>query len=188
MLKPYLRKNQHNPHSTSLRGPRLMRGALFFVACSLGFLTLAQVAHANSPDAKKPTEITADHVEFDDQDGTAYYQGHVISKQGSRLLHSDTLKIFRGQNNQIEMMHATGQPSRFQAQPDPNKPIGFGKANDIKYYPEEDKAVLVGNAELEQNGDIIRGPEIVYFFSTGKMISSNSEGRTTVVIQSRKGD
>jgi len=153
----------------------------------LFWLTSPLTLAADKPDSKQPINIESNYAEFDDQKGTAFYKGHVISIQGSRHMVSDTLTIYRGKDNKIDLMVATGKPARFKSRPNPDKPEGQGKANTIRYYPREDKAILIDDAELTQNGDIINGKQLTYFFQKGLLISEpKAKSRTRVILQPKE--
>ncbi len=137
-----------------------------------------------TPDSEQPLKIESSFVEFDDQKGIATYTGNVIANQGSRHLTADKLTIYRGENNKIDVMIAIGEPAHFQSQPDLQKPMGFGTANTIKYFTKEDKVDLIGNAKLEQDGDIVEGHFLIYFFQSGLLKSEPSiHQRTTVTLK-----
>lgn len=139
-------------------------------------------------DPKQPIKITANNVEFDDKLGTAIYTGNVIAQQGSRHLTAAKLTLYRNNQNKIALIIATGTPAHFQAQPNLNKPINSGIANTIKYFPQEDKADLIGNATITQEGNSISGPWLIYFFKSG-LLKTNFTGkqRTTVILQPNSG-
>jgi lipopolysaccharide export system protein LptA len=142
---------------------------------------------APKADSEYPIKIQSNQAEFDDGKGTAIYTGDVIVDQGSRHLTAEKLTIYRGEDKKISSMIAIGNPARFQSQPNPQKPVGHGKAKTIKYYPNEDKADLIEDAELIQEGNTIQGPFLVYFFETGVLKSKNSsKQRTTVILESKK--
>lgn len=145
-------------------------------------------AEETIPDAQQPLNIESVHVEFDDQHGTAIYTGFVIADQGSRHLTSDKLTIYRGKDNKIELVIAIGTPAHFQSQQDPNKPIEFGTADTIKYFPNENKVDLIGNASLEQDGNSITGPFLSYFFTTSLLKSESSPIQQTTVILKPKSE
>ena len=141
------------------------------------------LATTTTPDAEQPLKIESSTVEFDDQQGIATYIGDVIAKQGSRQLTADKLVIYRGKDTKIELIIATGNPAHFQSQANPAKPIGYGTADTIKYFPDKDKVYLIKNASLEQGGDIIKGYWLIYFFQTGLLKSKPSvHQRTTVIL------
>lgn len=138
-------------------------------------------------DSEQPVNIKSDKASFDHNDGLASYTGKVTVDQGSRHLLSDNLTIKRDKNNRIKVIIATGKPARFRSQPDSKKAISYGKANTIKYYPQQDKVDLLDDAELNQNGDTVKGPILNYNFTTGnlKTISSIDE-RATFILQPKR--
>lgn len=145
-----------------------------------------------NPDESQPIQIQSDSAEFDDKKGTALYRGNVLMTQGTRQLISDTLLIQRDGHGKIELMIATGLPARFQAQlsPEhPEKPLGHGQANTVKFFPKEDKIYLFENAELTENDNTIKGDSLTYFINT-KVLSANPVPgkRTTVILAPRKKD
>lgn len=140
-------------------------------------------------DSDQPVIINSDYAEFDDKNGLATYTSNVVTDQGSRHLTADTLVIQRGADNEISLITATGAPAEFKAQPDLNKAMTYGKAKTIKYYPDEDKALFIENAELIQNDNIIKGQLLTYYFNTGLLISQSTQAsRTTVILQPKNDD
>lgn len=138
-------------------------------------------------DSDKPVTIHSNSASFDHNKGIAVYNGQVTVDQGSRHLTSDKLTIKRDENNRIKIMIATGKPARFKSQAAITKPIGYGKANLIKYYPQKDSVDLLGNAQLMQNGDTVSGPILQYNFTTGILQSkSTRKARSTVVLQPKR--
>ena len=163
--------------------------SLSLLIVSLGYLTGHAFANETNqkPDSEQPIKIESNQAEFDDGKGTAIYIGNVVVDQGSRHLTADKLTIYRGKDNKISKMIAVGHPARFHSQPNPEKPAGRGKANTIKYYPNEDKVDLIDNAELTQEGNTVNGPFLVYFFETGVLKSKGTaQRRTTVILESKK--
>lgn len=138
-------------------------------------------------DAEQPIKIQANNAKFDNTTGIATYTGNVIVIQGSRHLAADKLLIQRGTDNSIKSITAIGKPAKFHSQPDPTKPIKYGRANTIKYYPQQNKVNLLKNAELTQDGDTIRGPMISYNFATGDLkTKSSTKERTTFTLQPKR--
>ena len=139
-------------------------------------------------DAEQPVHIKSDKVNFDHNSGIALYSGNVKVNQGSRRLQSDNLTIKRDKNNKINVIIATGKPATFKSQEDPKKPVSFGKANTIKYYPQAEKVDLLDEAELTQNGDTIQGPILNYNFITGNLKTKSSKhSRATFILQPKRG-
>lgn len=134
-----------------------------------------------------PITIQSDSAEFDDKSGTATYHHHVILSQETRQVTADKLTIQRNPSGHIAHIIATGKPAHFQIRLHPTKPLIIGHANTIKYFPEEEKIVLIENAELNQEGNIIRGPYLNYLLKS-EVLSSEARpgGHTEVIIPNMK--
>lgn len=137
------------------------------------------------PDKDQPISIKSDNGDFNDKTGIAIYHGNVIMIQGSRHLTADKLIIERDSNGKINTMIAYGHKklAKFRFQPDPAKPVGYSSAKVIKFFPNKDLMIFIGQAELQQNSDLIRGAYLVYHMDTGILNSkSKTNQRTTVII------
>jgi lipopolysaccharide export system protein LptA len=154
-----------------------------------GFIVLAILGLINqrvNSNEKPAIEINADFAEFDDKKGTVIYQGNVVMSQGNRQLTSDTLVIQRDSHGKINFMIATGSPAHFQIDSEPEKPLSHGQSNTIKYFPNQDKILFIGNAELTQNTNTVYGDKLSYFLKTRVLSSELVPGkRTTVILPSR---
>jgi lipopolysaccharide export system protein LptA len=138
-------------------------------------------------DSDQPVYITADNANFDNIKGIAEYEGNVVVNQGSRHLEANKLTIQRDADNQIKVMTAIGDPANFKSQPDADKPVGYGSAKIIKYYPQQNKVDLLENAKLMQNGDTLSGPKLSYNFVTEVLQGKSSkQQRTTVILQPKR--
>lgn len=125
--------------------------------------------------------IQSDSAEFDDKKGTAKYYDHVVMDQGSRHLTSDRLTIERNQQGKIGLMVALGYPAQFEEQKEASK--SFGHANILKYYPNDEKIILLEDAELTQQEKTIRSEHLTYFLNSGLLTAAPKPGsRTTIII------
>ncbi len=184
--KKLLRSSKFFPEGKGRAIARQIRELCLLVGIGITCNSSAVLATVSttSRDADQPMTIRSKAAEFDDEKSVAIYKGNVMAIQGSRLLNCTNLTIHRNKNNKIGLVLATGNPAKFYAQPNTNKPNGIGTANIIKYFPEEDKVILLGNATLEQDGDAISGELLTYYFEKGLLISEKTTpSRTTVVLQ-----
>jgi lipopolysaccharide export system protein LptA len=152
------------------------------------FLPLHAIAAplSSSSDKQQPIQIQSASVEFDEKKGTALYRGQVVFQQGTRHLTADSLLIKKDLQGKIESVLAKGKPAQFKAKPNPAKPFVTGHANILHYLPNQDKILLIQNAELTQNDDTIRGESLSYQLSTQVLTSNPVAGqRTTVILAPR---
>ncbi len=140
--------------------------------------TLKQQDTSNEP----PITIASESAEFDDKKGIAIYKQNVTLDQGNRHLQADTLTIERNKSGNLGKITAIGKPAHFQILPNPSRPVITGHANTIHYFPEEEKILLIDNAELTQQGNIIRGAYLSYLLKSEVLSSEARPGKRTQVI------
>ncbi|WP_293443368.1 lipopolysaccharide transport periplasmic protein LptA [Persephonella sp.] len=110
---------------------------------------------------KEPVVIEADTLEYLKKNSMIIYKGNVVVKKGDFTLKSDLLKIFLDEKGDIKKIIATGNV-RFV------KGNRKGKSEKAEYFKDKNYLILLGNAELQQNSNIIEGDEIVYYLDTEK--------------------
>ncbi len=122
---------------------------------------------------KKPVVIEADTLRYDKKAQIAIYEGNVVVKSEDFELFSEQLKIFLDENGDIKKIVAIGDV-HFQ------KGNRKGKSNRAEYYRDKNLIILKGNAELQQDNNVIEGDEIVYQMDTEKaeVMGKNKRVRT----------
>ncbi|WP_457639421.1 lipopolysaccharide transport periplasmic protein LptA [Persephonella sp.] len=141
--------------------------ALFLVS---GFTT---VYGKEGKTAEKPVVIEADTLEYDKNRQVIVYKGNVVVKKEDFTLWSDLLKIFLNKEGDIEKILAIGNV-RFV------KGDRKGKSEEAEYFKDKNYIILKGNAQLQQNNNIIEGDEIVYYIDSEKaeVVGKNKRVRT----------
>ncbi|WP_456383412.1 lipopolysaccharide transport periplasmic protein LptA [Persephonella sp.] len=121
----------------------------------------------------KPIVIEADTLEYDKKDQIIVYTGNVVVKKDDFTLWSDKLKIFLDQKGDIKKILAVGNV-RFV------KGNRKGKSEEAEYYKDKNYIILKGNAQLQQDNNIIEGDEIIYYIDTEKaeVVGKNKRVRT----------
>ncbi|MBK3331456.1 lipopolysaccharide transport periplasmic protein LptA [Persephonella atlantica] len=122
---------------------------------------------------KKPVVIEADTLRYDKKAQIAIYEGNVTVKSDDFRLFSEKLKIFLDENGDIKKIIAEGNVRFY-------KGNRKGKSDRAEYYRNKDLIVLLGNAELQQDNNIIEGDEIIYHMDTEKaeVVGKNKRVRT----------
>ncbi|HHG74618.1 MAG TPA: lipopolysaccharide transport periplasmic protein LptA [Persephonella sp.] len=110
---------------------------------------------------KEPIVIEADTLEYLKKNSMIIYKGNVVVKKGDFTLKSDLLKIFLDEKGDIKKITATGNV-RFV------KGNRKGKSEKAEYFKDKNYLILSGNAELQQDSNIIEGEEIIYYLDTEK--------------------
>lgn len=140
---------------------------------------------ALNSDAQKTTHMTADKVVYNRNSHISTYIGHVKFSQGTTSLTADKVIVYDRENsNKIYKIVAFGKRAHYSTLPEGKKALLHAKANTIKYYPQKNIAILIGNAEVTQKDNSMSGMRITY--NTKKdtiLLTPKTKGRARVVFQ-----
>ena len=104
-----------------------------------------------------PVVVEAQKLTYNDKEKVATYIGDVVTQHGSTVITGDKLTIF---------FDPTGKHIRkiiVEGNVHIKDPRGEGWCEKLIYYPFEEKVVLIGNARLKQNDNLIIGDKIVAY-------------------------
>lgn len=143
--------------------------------------------YARQQDLTKTIYFESDSLLYNSETKLGIYQGHIKLTQGSGVLTADYATSYSDQNGQIIKVIATGNPARYRALIFPNQPKLIATGNTIYYYPQKDWLEAVGNAEIVQGQNHLKGPQINYDFKK-KTVGSpvSKEGHTQILIAPMK--
>lgn len=147
---------------------------------SFTFLT---PVYAYPKDMPQTIYFESDTLSYNNETKLGVYQGHIKLTQGSGVLTANYATSYSDQNGQITKVVAIGNPARYRALIFPNRPKLIATGNTIYYYPQKDWLEAVGNAEIVQGQNHVKGPQINYDFkkkTVGSPISK--EGHTQILI------
>lgn len=125
------------------------------------FTLFSASTQALPEDWEQEAVILANAAEFDRKNDVVIYTGDVQLTQGTLRIESDRLTVY-GKNEQIEKAIAEGEPARYQQQIQAEEPLTHAEALTIEYYALEQQAVLIGQAKLRQEGNVMTGDKIHY--------------------------
>lgn len=147
-------------------------------------LISGSIAYALPSDQQQPFKIAADNVQIDHNTGITTYHHHVFVDQGSTHLTADLMTTLNDPQNQLTEIIASGKQAIYRTMTDSKKPELIAKADTIKYYPLQNRILLLGNANVKQGDNVFTGPIIEYNTKLQTVISSAAQyGRTTMIIQ-----
>jgi len=153
----------------------------------------ANYISANSDDIKQVIKIAANKARLDDKQGIATYMGDVIIEQGTLKINADEVIIKRNQKKEADLFIATGAPALYQQELD-NKNLVKAHANTIEYHISGNLVKLLKNAQIESDGNVFTGEQIIYDI-TAQVINSGSvaqknkpNSRINIIIQPQKHD
>jgi lipopolysaccharide export system protein LptA len=153
-----------------------------------------------APPGEFPLHITAAKMEADQNAGVVIFSGQVKATYGESTLYSDTLRVFF-QPKPAEAKGkapAPGAPEAAAAQETPGKSpleglggnkidriVAQGQVRFVKedqvatgqtatYYKERDEVVLVGNPQMWQGENNLKGERIIFNLKNNKMLVESS--------------
>ena len=127
----------------------------------LALAALPMLSWALSSDRQQPMLIEANRVELDDATGTSIYRGRVKVAQGSLILTGETMTV-HSKGNDIEKVIMEGTPATYQQRPDNKDQDVHAKALRMEYYTNPQHIILLKQAEVEQQGNVLRSERIKY--------------------------
>lgn len=134
-----------------------------------------------------PISIQSDHLEYNHQTGIVTHKGHVVVKQGNKILKADSLLMYNETSHHaLSKMVAKGSPQHlatFQGKIKENQPLLEGQALTISYFPKTQKLLLEGNALLKKEQDTFTSPTIQFDLASNIVTATKDEhSRPTLVI------
>lgn len=154
---------------------------LYLVLLVTSMLNSSVYAHPG--DMAQTIYFESDTLSYNNETKLGIYQGHIKLTQGSGVLTADYATSYSDQNGQVTKVVAIGNPARYRALIFPNRPKLIATGNTIYYYPQKDWLEAVGNAEIVQGQNHVKGPQINYDFKN-KTVGSpiSKEGHTQILI------
>ena len=161
----------------------MSRSKQFFAGVLL--LGMLSQAWALRSDRNQPIDIKADRVEIDQREQISHYIGNVRLEQGSLKIDADDVVVYmdKGKLNKIVI---TGNPARFEQQPENQQDIVKSQAEHMEYYAGDERLLLKHNAEVNQGANHFRGDFIEYDTLTSTVKANkgeNTQSRVHAIIQ-----
>ncbi|MEN9916244.1 MAG: component of the Lpt lipopolysaccharide transport system [Pseudomonadota bacterium] len=160
---------------------KLNKGYLICLIIIINILSITASAQPKNP--AQTIYFESDTLSYNSETKLGIYQGHIKLIQGSGVLTADYATSYSDQKGQITKVIAMGSPARYQALIFPNQPKLIATGNTIYYYPQKDWLEAVGNAEIVQGQNHLKGPQINYDFKKKTVGSPISKiGHTQILI------
>ena len=104
--------------------------------------------------------IVADKMRFDMSSETSIYSGNVTLKQGDVELTGDHIEV-KQENNTVISMTAKGDPAKYSQTTIDGNNI-YAQSRLIQYFANNNQLVMIDQAKLQQDDQIIESERIVY--------------------------
>lgn len=131
----------------------------FTFAC-IAFLTYS--VEALPTDEEQLIKIQADSALHSEKSGITRYDGDVILEQGSMKIEAKKIVISSDDQGDIKEVVASGEPAKFQQQPNIGDEMVYAEANEISYNIKNGKIIFTGNAKIKQGQAQLNSDKITY--------------------------
>ena len=130
-----------------------------------------------------PVDVSADHLEADDQAQTLVFSGSAVATQDDVTIHGDRLTVkYTGEKREIEVVIAEGSVRIIQG-----TRIATG-AKAILYHIEE-RIVLTGSPKVSDGDNFVQGQEItIYLNDQRSVVTGGAGGRVNAVFTPQAGE
>jgi len=138
----------------------------------------AAAAEPSGAKAAQPIHIEADRMESFDRSSEVLFSGRVEATQGDIVMHAEAMtvnyvqtdaadagkQVGPSQSRQVEKLFAKGNVKIV------SKAGWVATGKTVDYYASERKAILIGDAKVWQENNMVTGDKIILYLDEGKSI------------------
>jgi lipopolysaccharide export system protein LptA len=129
-----------------------------------------------APQTRGPVEVSADHLEADDQAKMLVFSGNAVATQDDITIHGDRLTVkYTGEKREVEKVIAEGSVRIIQG-----TRIATGAKATL--YRIEERIVLTGSPKVSDGDNFVQGQEItIYLNDQRSVVTGGAGGRVNAV-------
>ncbi len=132
----------------------------------------AKPAPADAPSAKRrgddknaPVTVDADRLESMQKEGLVIFTGSVIARQNTAIQYADRMEVYlHASGDRIARTGSTGSGRII------TKDCRTGTAKRAEYYDAEQRVVLIGDARVWQEENVVTGERITIFLAEDRSV------------------
>lgn len=116
-------------------------------------------------DKNAPVIVDADSLDSFQRQGLAIFKGNVIARQNNSIQYADKMEVYTdSKTDRVERVVSTGNVRII------TRDCRMGTAERAEYYDAEQRVVLIGNARVWRDTDIVTGDRITIFIAEDRSI------------------
>ena len=139
---------------------------------TLGVLALVGFAEAQAPtrgkapdDTNQPVTVDADRMERYGKESLVVFTGSVVARQNNSVQYADRMEVYLDEKgDRILRTISTGTVKII------TRDCRTGTARRAEYYDLEQRVVLIGNARVWQDENVVSGDTITIFLSQDRSV------------------
>ena len=142
--------------------------------CIFGLFLLLPLSVFAAPEAlpkdRGPVEVTADHLEVDDQKQLLVFSGNAVATQDDVTIHGNRLTVkYTGEKREISQVIAEGAVRIMQGER-----VATGEKA-VLYHLEE-RIVMTGSPKVSEGDSFVQGQEITLYLNDRRSIVTGGAG------------
>jgi lipopolysaccharide export system protein LptA len=142
------------------------------VTLVIGLVALAGIAEAQTPargkaadDKNQPVTVDADRMERYGKESLVVFTGNVVARQNNSVQYADRMEVYLDEKgDRILRTISTGTVKII------TRDCRTGTARRAEYYDMEQRVVLIGNARVWQDENVVSGDTITIFLSQDRSV------------------
>ena len=125
----------------------------------------AQTPRAGKDDRAQPVTVDADKMERFGKEGLVVYTGNVVARQNNSVQYAERMEVYLDEaGDKILRTVSTGAVRII------TRDCRTGTARRAEYYDLEQRVVLIGNARVWQEDNVVSGDTITIFLSQDRSV------------------
>ena len=137
----------------------------------------APAAAPATADKKGPVTVDADSLESMQKEGLSVFKGNVVARQNNSVQHADRMEVYTdAKTDRIERVVSTGNVRIV------TRDCRMGTAGRSEYYDAEQRVVLIGNARVWRDADVVTGERItIYLAEDRSLVEGGKQERVKAI-------
>jgi lipopolysaccharide export system protein LptA len=120
---------------------------------------------AKDDDKNAPVIVDADSLDSFQKQGLAIFKGNVIARQNNSVQYADKMEVYTdSKTDRVERVVSTGKVRII------TRDCRMGTAERAEYYDAEQRMVLIGNARVWRDADVVTGERITIFIAEDRSV------------------
>ncbi|HET8576244.1 MAG TPA: lipopolysaccharide transport periplasmic protein LptA [Methylomirabilota bacterium] len=122
-------------------------------------------------DRNAPVEVLADHLENLQKESLNIFTGNVVATQNNSTMYADRMEVYLdAKGDRVVRGVATGNVRII------TRDCRMGTARRAEYYDDEQRVVLIGNARVWREDNVVTGERITMFLAEDRNVVDGGPG------------
>lgn len=124
-----------------------------------------------------PVVVDSDTLESMQKEGLSIFKGNVVARQNNSVQYADRMEVYTdAKSDRIERVVSTGNVRII------TRDCRMGTASRSEYYDAEQRVVLIGNARVWRESDVVTGERItIYLAEDRSLVEGGKQERVKVI-------